>query len=588
MYTGYNNNESKLLSLLKLKILNKYEIIKARGGNIVADNKFNEMNSILANFNYNGETKLLTMIEVIHTYLKENQSIEGSRVKKYLFIKDTDEGLENFIKNLVVDLSFNEIKTLLKKAIENTFVSSYGEKGLFSYQLSNLGINLLTLNITNDNSLFIPYTYSGDSIISLLELIKLRNINISSVICYSHDIHLLNLILDIFNVQNINFVIKDEDFLSSNESYNKALVYSPLGYKYRTNSDEQTLMFNDISKKALNNSEWAVVDKIINEKDDFRAIVLVSGKALWEKQTEIYRKKIIENGYLEGIIELPNKTFASTSVNPYLLVLSKNNKKVKLLDASKMTIKNSSRFSERERFVTLDIGTILYSYENCNNIKSIEEVSNLNNLTPSINNIVKYEIKNPTPLNTVAEVFIGCQYTLKNFQGMIEDKKTGYSILTSSDITDYYISTSDLIHIRYDDNKLDKYAIKYGDVIVTSKSSKVKVGVVDFETNEKIIVTGGMIIVRPNLNILDPIYLKVFFDSEQGQTALKSIQKGIHIVSLNSSDLANINIPLIDKEKQEKIAKKFNRRVAAYIAYQNEIKELENYIKNIYLEEMSD
>ena len=161
----------------------------------MADNKFNEMNSIMANFNYNGETKLLTMIEVFHSYLKENKSIEGSRVKKYLFIKDTNEGLENFIKNLVVDLSFNEIKTLLKKSIENTFVSSYGEKGLFSYQLSNLGINLLTLNITNDNSLFIPYTYSGDSIISLLELIKLRNINISSVICYSHDIHLLNLIL---------------------------------------------------------------------------------------------------------------------------------------------------------------------------------------------------------------------------------------------------------------------------------------------------------------------------------------------------------------------------------------------------------
>ncbi len=49
----------------------------------------------------------------------------------------------------------------------------------------------------------------------------------------------------------------------------------------------------------------------------------------------------------------------------------------------------------------------------------------------------------------------------------------------------------------FKNRKFDKFAVKFGDVIVTSKSSKIKTVVIDIEPKEKILVTGGMLIVRP-------------------------------------------------------------------------------------------
>ena len=131
------------------------------------------------------------------------------------------------------------------------------------------------------------------------------------------------------------------------------------------------------------------------------------------------------------------------------------------------------------------------------------------------------------------------------------------------------------------DGKLDKYAIQNGDVIVTSKSSKVKVGVVDFEPKERIIVTGGMIIIRPNKEKLNPIYLKAFLDSELGQQELRMIQKGSIIVSINAKDLSNIDVPYLDIKKQEQIANSYQNNVSSLIALKEEAREIENKLKNI-------
>ena len=125
-------------------------------------------------------------------------------------------------------------------------------------------------------------------------------------------------------------------------------------------------------------------------------------------------------------------------------------------------------------------------------------------------------------------------------------------------------------------------------MVVTSKSSKVKVGVIDFNPTEKIIVTGGMIIVRPDLTKINPIYLKVFLDSDPGRSALKMIQKGSAIVSIGSNDLAEVMIPLIDKSKQDLIANKFNNKVTNLIAFKKEIEQIEKSIKSLFNEEMED
>ena len=153
--------------------------------------------------------------------------------------------------------------------------------------------------------------------------------------------------------------------------------------------------------------------------------------------------------------------------------------------------------------------------------------------------------------------------------------------MTSSDIEDGVVSWSNLQSIDYKDNKFDKFAVKYGDVVVTSKSSKVKTVVVDIEPKEKILVTGGMLIVRPDQEKLNPTYLKMFLDSKDGQAAIKSIQKGVAIVTITASGLETIEVPLIDISKQEKKADIYNMKLSTLIAYKNEIRKIESSLEDI-------
>lgn len=529
---------------------------------------------------------LSLFLEVSYLILLKNDYIK----KPSFNLEDFDTNYKDKwveISKLISNFSGDELKNLIKDIFfdfENRNFDVHSTK-----QLNQIVYSLLGLDKTENNKIIDAFSSRGDFLITVLSpdfqdgqlqnCIYACNLN-------RNNGYISRLIADIFgNGSTVVEVIDDDDCFSnlSNIEFNRARIFGPLGIKSKARTlKSSTRLFDEIPNKTILNSEWEYIDAMF-QKDivDFRAVALVTGKNLWDSQTEAYRKSFIKSGYLEGIIELPQKALPNTGVHLFLLVLSNQNKQVKLLDASELIIKNKNRFSEYERVANLDIGGILDQYFDDRCVKSIEEVLRFKNLTPSITNVKKKEIQNGVRLSDIAYVFTGNQYTIKNFSGMLSDVETGYSILTSNDITDFYINLSSLRHINYGDGKLDKYAIQNGDVIVTSKSSKVKVGVVDFEPKERIIVTGGMIIIRPNKEKLNPIYLKAFLDSELGQQELRMIQKGSIIVSINAKDLSNIDVPYLDIKKQEQIANSYQNNVSSLIALKEEAREIENKLKNI-------
>jgi len=197
-----------------------------------------------------------------------------------------------------------------------------------------------------------------------------------------------------------------------------------------------------------------------------------------------------------------------------------------------------------------------------------------------------YEPDNGIPLSEVAEVFTGSQYTQKRFSEMFTEDETGYKILTSSDIEDGLINYEKLKSFVPEDGRYDKFAVKTNDLIITSKSSIVKMVVIDNIKDEKIIVTGGMIIVRPNPDKLNSTYLKIILESKYGQNVIKSIQKGLVIVTINAKSLAGILISLPDIHYQNQIANKYNTKLATLLAYKKEISNIEDDLKNFYYEEI--
>lgn len=525
-----------------------------------------------------------TFIEDVYYLLVGSKVIQNPKIDlESRDLKSVPETLHNALANL----SVGELKHIVKEVLYQSAFRRYEAREHTTPQLNELTYHLLELNKSGNNEVLDLCSENGTFIARVLDLDASDHVQKA---IYANEInnkfaYIAKLVSDIFGNGSTKVDISIGDIFKDNldVKFDKARIFTPLGIRVFMDDDTSSSMFDDVPFRTIANSEWAFIDKALsNKKDSFRAVAMVLGKNLWENQTSLYRKRIIESGYLEGIIELPTKALPCTGVQLYLLVLSNDNKEVKFLDASSLTIKNKNRFSEREKVVTLDIGSILDAYFDCKNTKTIDETLELKNLTPSLVNVKKREIKNGVSLSELAEVFTGNQYTLKNFEGMISEDETGYSILRSNDIDDYIINLNNLIHINYEDTKFDKYCIKYGDVIVTSKSSKVKVGVVDFEPKEKIIVTGGMIIVRPDVTKLNSSYLKVFLDSELGQQSIKAIQKGTVIISLNSRDLSEIKIPFVEMGKQEFIANQYQRKVSSLLALRNEASEIEKQILSLF------
>ena len=88
------------------------------------------------------------------------------------------------------------------------------------------------------------------------------------------------------------------------------------------------------------------------------------------------------------------------------------------------------------------------------------------------------------------------------------------------------------------------------------------------------ISTGSLIVIRCDKEKLDPLYLKIFLDSDLGKAALKRIQTGTTVLSLNPSKLLNILVPLPHLSKQIIIS-------SSYKYKKQNLKEVKDVLKDM-------
>lgn len=496
---------------------------------------------------------------------------------------NSKESIDSYFKYLDT-LSIEDIREIIYMVLSGKtrytrFFNEYSNNKLSELAIKLLSVDgaghiVLDLGSGTGNFLANTYKYSIDNGFILKELIGIE-LNVTQV-------YLSNMAMQIIRCNEVHPFIKCANALDGiNNPYTLAYTFPPFGMRFTGNEKIINTKYEDIKFSNRNTTEWIFIDKLLKGKPN-RAIALTTAKALYNDADKEYRNRVIKDGLLEGIIELPVGALEFTGLKVCILVFSNGNKTVKLIDASGVIDNSTKRFIR----VELPVDKILDMYKTeTAETKTIEEAIECNNLVPS-NALIK--IKKPLNgilLSSKAEVFTGSQYTVKNFEEMFSNYNTGYKILTSSDIEDGLVNWNSLQNIDYKDTKFDKFAIRKNDVIVTSKSSKVKILVVDIDPKEKILVTGGMIIVRPDIDKLDPTFLKIYLDSKQGQLVLKSIQKGTTIITLNSKDLSNILIPDIDIKKQRKKAELYNNKLSTLLAYKKEINKIENDLSNFYFDE---
>jgi type I restriction-modification system DNA methylase subunit len=532
---------------------------------------------------------------MIFSYAYNHGNEVGYAGKSTEYLNYAKEIIERIPSDFKIDLEnllecqskgdFEDIKKMLYKILklDNVFIDMTVEN------LSKLVLELL--NLEEGDELFDLGLGRGNFLVDAIKLTEEKSIklkNVSGVDINMDNVYLANIALEILcEYTRIEDPARYANILTDNiyTLYNKGYTFPPMNMRVSGGDINFQTIFKDIKLTGRNSIELVFIDKLLKnlKGNNRRAIALVNGRVLFNYSGKKYREALVKSGLLEGIIELPENILSNTSVKTFLLIFSDNNEKVKLLDASKLIVKNMSSLGKN----ILDVETILSIYKNDEvETKTKEELLELQNWIPSKALLEVYTPENGVKLSDVAKVFTGTQYTLKRFEQSLTDEKSGYRILTSSDIEDGLINWNNLKRFKSEDNRFDKYAVKLNDLIVTSKSSKVKMAVVDITPEEKIIVTGGMLIVRPNTTKINTTFLKIFLESDQGQNILKSIQKGMTIVSINASALAGITIPLPNIQKQLNFAVKYESKLASLLAYKKEIENIENELKNFYYEEV--
>lgn len=310
-------------------------------------------------------------------------------------------------------------------------------------------------------------------------------------------------------------------------------------------------MFKWIVTPAMS-SEWIYINKALNLLEKNGRIAIVSLLTPLFKTGDLkQREDLIDNNLVEYIIKMPKETYPSTFVSYCIIILNnaKKDDKVRFIDATNCIIQEH-RCPKR-----IDTNKIieLISQDKAI-IKSNEEIKSKNYILYSNESLEdKHKIKNATRIeNLNIEVNRGYQGFKK--EDCTSDGK--YSIITISDIDDNG-NICDLA--RFNTSKdLSKYILRKNDILITTKGTKIKTCIVKELANENTVYHGNITLIRIYDANLNPTYLKLYLDSKIGQKELKSIQTGTTIISINSSQLRTIEIPLIPIAEQEKIEKNYN------------------------------
>ena len=401
--------------------------------------------------------------------------------------------------------------------------------------------------------------------------------------------------LNILNVKNELFNNNVFDY-NTNKKYDKIFCNYPLGVKL---DDHAVNYLNNINNRInyiytnKTSSSWAFINIVINSlKDTGKAIVVMNNAGLYSlKNSDVeFRKLLVSGGYIESVISLPEKLFANTSIPVTLLVLSNNNDKIKFINAEKM-IQNNKLINSAK---LLNIEEILNEYANISDSSYTKIIDNKELVNESFNlhvqnymGIENLEIKFPRILNELCfDVYRGYQISANDInlnsepqEGLLEHK-----IVNIVNIIDGIIENN-LTKIYLEDGKLNKYLLKNKDLLVTLKGAINRFSVVELKENERLIPSGNFTVLRLDTSIVNPYYLKMFFESSKGNAIINSIKSGGALPSINISQLKDIKVPVPPIEEQNKIVNRYLAKTDEIQMIKSKLKNLENSLTEIKNEE---
>jgi type I restriction enzyme M protein len=571
----YNNhviNKFQKESLELEKIVNKN----------LKNKKIDEVGFYIMNLLRNGinrEDSVSYEIAVSTLALILKETNDRSSIINYLRNHIDNETTLTFLKKIEKKY-YNQIEDLSKKFDVGTLKAAilYTEPRRFTATdvsstpegISNLAISLLSLK--KDDIILDLGSGVGSFLIKAAKSSKSENL-------YGVEINTTNVIISNLRkfitglpIKVIQGNIISQDY--SSLSANKVFSNYPLGMRLpmlENQLDKNTSLKKYFKEaKRTVSGDWIFgIAAYLNMNMPGKTVILMSNAGTWNKPDEVFRQKLLENGIVEGVILLPARLLSSTVIPLTMLILSHNNKEVRMVDASEIYTEGRRQNSLESK----DVKKIIEAYHSKTKISKKVKLNEIAEqeyiLNPQryigvdsgiINGISMGEIS-----NTINR---GAMIKSNELDRLISNEETNYHYLMLQNISNGVVE-SNLPSLVGIDNKYRKYCIRDKNLII-SKISPFKVAMAHLKKDEVVLANGNLYFIELDEEKVNPIFIEIFLQSEAGISQLNRYAKGATMKSISIKDLKMIQIPNIPRAKQDQIAEEYENLCDELIVLQRQ------------------
>ena len=318
-------------------------------------------------------------------------------------------------------------------------------------------------------------------------------------------------------------------------------------------------------------ADWIFVQDALHRlQDKGSAGIIVTPGTLMRENEKYFRKKIIENDWLEAVITLPNNLYTKDYTGRELMVINKN--KVK---KEQIIFIDISRFYEQtgKNYCVLTEEGIQFAEKAFGSNQAIQGISAICDNTRIIDN--DYMLKPKQYIRSEGEKEFESEVTLGEIADIVRGAQTLKKADVIADGNVYYINIKTIQNQRIDYECADriaatssvckkKYQIFEDDILLTTKGTILKAAVVEKNPPEAY-VSGNITIIRVDRTKYDPYVLYEYLVSEQGQIELERIQSGTTIKILSNARLKQLKVPDYNLTFMRKIGNQLKENQELYI-----------------------
>lgn len=453
-----------------------------------------------------------------------------------------NEGVSDFIYE-ISDFSAYKNILLFSSLSDNLFLDmtkmvekSKLKKGIIEDVLSDINFSIVTNNSNISNQIKLKS--------------KVLNAN-TNIINYS-------------NLKNEKF-----DLICADLVFNNRIDFSDFML------DKISKEFEIDLKNTRTHDEWLKIAQITQLLGDNSFAFCICSRFLLSndkgKLSGILKERLLKKGYIKTIINLPKEAINGIGIECDLLILSKGNKSIKMIDARSLYHK------ELNFFEYMKLAEYLQKNNELSKTLSFEEAlaNRLNvslSLEDSINTISLKEL--------ILSSNVGATMQSSEIQNLKCKQESDFALINTSNIKEGYIKDDDFI--EQIPEKYQKLVVKNNSIIIPRVwNESIKVAFVS-NYSKKLLPTNNVIALELDESKIYPPYVAAFLQSEKGVESIKNLSSNGALSRLSISGIKELKIPMRSEVEQRQIGDDFIQTIEKIQALQNQYEAELNKLKIIF------